>query len=104
MASRNAKSGTRNAKCRQIAKLTKKQLGFAIGQNILGQLATIASGIRQILEKGTDPATKQPLRCAPEDIKRSFSLEQLTAVEDFYTTFAVDERDARPDSPTASPK
>lgn len=83
---------------RQVSVLTKKQFGFAVGQNILGQLANIATSIRQILEKGTDPATKQPLRCSPDDIKRSFSLEQLTAVEDFYTTFAVEPE------PAAKPK
>lgn len=80
---------SRKAQSRQVAKLTKKQLGFKIGQNILSQLSDFANGIRQILEKGTDPATKKPLHCAPDDIKRSFSIEQLTAVEDFYTTFAV---------------
>jgi hypothetical protein len=87
---------------RQIAKLTKKQLGFAIGQNILAQLSNIATSVRQILEKGTDPATKQPLSCAVEDIKRSYSTEQLIAIEDFYTTFAVDERDAQPGSPPSA--
>lgn len=77
-------------KARQVAKLTKKQLGFSIGQNILGQLANTAAGIREIVEKGIDPATKQPLRCSSDDIKRSWSTEQLIAVEDFYTTFFIE--------------
>jgi hypothetical protein len=99
------KTGGAKAKAgRQIAKLTKKQQGFAIGQNILGQLANFATGIRQILEKGIDPATKQPLRCAPDDIKRSFSLEQLTAVEDFYTTFGVSEEAEAVERPASKGK
>lgn len=79
---------------RQIAKLSKRQIGFQIGQNVLSQISNLANGVRLLLEKGrgVDQRTGQesPLNCAPADIKRSLTPEQLSAVEEFIGTWALD--------------
>lgn len=79
---------------RQIAKLTKKQLGFEIGRNVLNQISLLANGVRDIIEKGraADPRTGQPktIECSPQDIKRSWSTEQLVGVEDFVSNWSTE--------------
>jgi hypothetical protein len=83
-----------NKSKRQIGKPTKRQLGFQIGQNILGQISNLANGVRQVLEKGQGENIQtrqpQPIGCAPADVKRSLSPEQLAAVEEFISTWATE--------------
>jgi beta-lactamase class A len=96
-------------KKRQVAKLTKRQLGYEIGRNVLNQIANIANGVRDLVEKGRaiDQRTGQPieLRCAPADITRSWSPEQHAAVEEFIATWAIEpEPPPKPPSPTGKRK
>jgi hypothetical protein len=93
---------------RQIAKPSRRQLGFAIGRNVLDQLSNLAKGISDLVEKGiaADPRTGQPitLRCTPADIKASWTPEQLGAVEEFVSNFLLDpEPSAPPPAPQNPP-
>ena len=91
---------------RQIAKLSKRQLGFEIGRRVLNQISNIANGVRDLIEKGkaVDSRTGQPteLRCAPADIKSSWTPEQLGAVEEFVSVWALEPEP--PPAPPAPPK
>jgi hypothetical protein len=76
-------------------KKTKRQIGYAYGSNILGQIANLATGVRQLIEKGVgsdprDPSgrTQIKIECAPEDIKKSWSPEQLAEVERFISVWS----------------
>lgn len=91
---------------RQIAKMTRRQLGFEIGRNVLNQISQVANSLRDLVEKGraVDSRNGQPveLRCAPADIKRSWSPEQLAAVEEFVATWSIEPEP--PPKPPVEPK
>jgi hypothetical protein len=91
---------------RQVATLTKRQLGYEIGRGVLNQISNLANGVRDLVEKGkaVDSRTGQTteLRCAPADIKRSWSPEQLGAVEEFISVWAIEPEP--PPKPPAAPK
>lgn len=94
---------------RQIAKLSKRQLGFQIGRGVLDQISNLANGVRDLVEKGkaVDSRTGQAteLRCAPADIKSSWTPEQLGAVEEFISVWSLSpEEPPSPPKPPAPPK
>jgi hypothetical protein len=79
---------------RQLGKLTKRQLGFVIGQNILARISEIANGVRDIVDKGQsiDQRTGQrvPLQCSPEDVRKSWSPDQQAGVDEFISNWATE--------------
>jgi len=84
---------TAKAGRKQIAKLTKRQLGAQIGQNVLRQISDLANGIRDLLKgKVNDGRTSQPIKleCSVEDIRRSWSTEQHSAIEEFISIWSID--------------
>jgi hypothetical protein len=89
---------------KQIAKPTKKQLGFQFGQQILGKITDIANGVRDVIEKGRAldirTGASVDIGCAPDDVLRSLSLDQKIAIEDFVATWAIEPEPA-PKPPTA---
>ncbi len=92
-----------HSKGRQIAKQTKRQIGFTIGQNILQQISNLANGVRDAIHKGrvVDTRNGQPVQmgCTPADVKRSLSPEQEAGVEEFIASWATE-----PESPPQQPK
>lgn len=75
---------------RQIAKLSKRQLGMEIGRNILARLSDMAAGVSRIVEKGIDPATGKTLSCSPDDVRRYWTPEQTAAIDEFIANFLVE--------------
>lgn len=80
---------------RQIAKPTKRQTGFAIAQNILGQISQLAGGVRGVMQKGQGmdirTGAEQPIGCAPSDVRHALSPEQSAAIDEFIATWAPEE-------------
>lgn len=80
---------------RQMARPTKRQQGFAIAQNVLGQISQLAAGVRNVMQKGqgVDMRTgkPQPIGCAPADVRYAFSPEQSVEVDKFIATWAPEE-------------
>jgi hypothetical protein len=94
-------SGSRGKK--QIAKLTKKQLGANFAQNVLLRISDLAGGVRDLVFKGKAVDNRGQMiavSCAPDDIQRGLSTEQLVAVEDFVSVWAPPE----PEKPGPEPK
>lgn len=87
---------------RQVAKLSKRQLAYEIGRNVLTQISNLANGVRDLVEKGkaVDQRTGQPmdLRCTPDDIRRYWTPEQSSAIDEFIANFAIE-----PELPPAPP-
>lgn len=87
---------------RQIARPSKRQLGFEIGRNLLNQISNIANGVRDLVDKGQSVDSRtgrsSTLPCSPADIKSSWTPEQLGAVEEFISTWVLD-----PEPPPAPP-
>jgi hypothetical protein len=91
---------------RQVALLTNRQFGSEVFHNVLRQISSVASGVRDIFEKGTavDTRTQQQvkLRCSVHDIKTAGSPEQLGAIEEFISVWAQIEEP--PPTPPKPPK
>jgi hypothetical protein len=75
---------------RQVAALSKRQLGGEIGRNVLKHLSETANNISLIADKGTDPATQKPMRCSADDVRRYWTPEQSAAIDEFIANFAVE--------------
>jgi hypothetical protein len=79
---------------KQIAKLSKRQQGYAIGQQVLGLISNLAKDIRAVMERGVGKhavtGEEVPLPCSVADVKASLTPDQLGAVEEFISTWYVE--------------